>query len=198
MTGPGDERPAAAAGRGHLRAGHADRDQTVNELKAAFVQGRLARDEFEMRLGRALTSRTYADLSAITADLPAGLVPATPPVPGPARDADRRTGVQVIAALTAISTVFWLAVAVRDPGASNFFGSSLFFVLIVLTAMPGMPAALLLLHARMEKRASTPSLPGRPPGGSGQPGQRTGPPQPGRKYPPAGPWFTSYASALGG
>jgi hypothetical protein len=194
MTGPGDDRTAAAAGHGHLRAGHADRDRTVSELKAAFVQGRLARDEFELRLGQALTSRTYADLSALTADLPAGLVPATPPEQ--ARDADHRAGVRVIAALTAVSTLFWLTVAVRDTGASNFFSSSLFFVLIVLVVMPGMPAALLLLHARLEKRASQQSLPGRPPGGTGRPGQRTGPRQPGRKYPPAGPRYTAYQSAL--
>jgi hypothetical protein len=194
MTGPGDDRTAAAASHGHLRAGHADRDRTVSELKAAFVQGRLARDEFEQRLGHALTSRTYADLSAVTADLPAGLVPAPPPEP--ARDADHRTAVKGIAALTALSTIRWLIVAVRDTGASGFFGSSLFFVLIVLIVVPGMSAGLLLLHSRLEKRASQQSLPGRRPGGDGRPGQRTGPPQPGRKHPPSGPRYTAYQSAL--
>lgn len=194
MTGPGNDRTAAAAGHGHLRAGHADRDQTVMVLKAAFVQGRLARDEFEQRLGHALTSRTYADLSAVTADLPAGLVLPRPPEPD--RDADHRTGVKVIAALTAISTLFWLTVAVRDTGASNFFGSSLFFVLIVLTAVPGLPAALLLLHARLEKRAGQQSPPGRLPGGGGRSAPRTGPPQPDRKHPTAGPRYTAYQSAL--
>ena len=40
-------------------------------LKAAFVQGRLAKDEFlDLRVGRVLTSRTYADLAALTADVP--------------------------------------------------------------------------------------------------------------------------------
>jgi hypothetical protein len=194
MTGPGDDRAAAAAGHGHLRAGHADRDHTVSVLKAAFVQGRLARDEFEHRLGQALTSRTFADLSAVTADLPPGLKLPTPPEP--ARDADHRTGVKVIAALTAISTVFWLTVAVRDTGASNFFGSSLFFVLIVLTAMPGMPAALLLLHAKLEKQARKQAAAGGPPGGGGRTAPRTGPPRPGRKPPPAGPRYTAYQSAL--
>jgi len=38
-------------------------------LKAAFVQGRLTRDEFDARVGRAFTSRTYADLAALTADV---------------------------------------------------------------------------------------------------------------------------------
>ena len=40
MAGPGDEKAAAAAGRGHLLASHADREQTVDALKVAFVQGR--------------------------------------------------------------------------------------------------------------------------------------------------------------
>jgi len=35
-----------AAGRSHLRASHADREQAVGILKAAFVQGMLAKDEF--------------------------------------------------------------------------------------------------------------------------------------------------------
>jgi hypothetical protein len=36
MTGPQD---AAAAGRGRLRAGHADREQAIDTLKTAFVHG---------------------------------------------------------------------------------------------------------------------------------------------------------------
>ena len=39
-------------------------------LKAAFVQGRLAKDEFDLRIDRVLRSRTYADLNALTGDLP--------------------------------------------------------------------------------------------------------------------------------
>ena len=40
-------------------------------LKAAYIQGRLADDELAERAGRALAARTYADLAALTADLPA-------------------------------------------------------------------------------------------------------------------------------
>jgi hypothetical protein len=78
-VGPGDDPAAGAGGRRHLRASHADREQVIDVLKAAFVQGRLAKDEFDMRVGRVLASRTYADLSALTADIPAGLVGAQPP-----------------------------------------------------------------------------------------------------------------------
>src|SRR5690242_628975 len=69
MAGPGDE---IAAGRGHLRASHADRDHLVGILKTAFVQGMLDQGEFTLRVGQALAARTYADLAALTADLPAG------------------------------------------------------------------------------------------------------------------------------
>jgi len=66
----------AAANRGHLRAAHADREQVIDTLKAAFVQGCLAKDEFETRLGQTFAARTYADLAAVTADIPAGLTAA--------------------------------------------------------------------------------------------------------------------------
>ena len=51
-------------------------------LKAAFVQGRLDRDEFDLRVDRALASRTYADLAALTADIPTRLNSVRPPRAG--------------------------------------------------------------------------------------------------------------------
>ena len=78
MPEPRDRMPAAL-GRGHLRAGHADREQVVGVLKTAFVQGRLGKDELTARVGQALAARTCADLAGLTADLPAGLAPAQPP-----------------------------------------------------------------------------------------------------------------------
>jgi Domain of unknown function (DUF1707) len=85
MAGLGDEIAAGAGGRGHLRASHADREQVIKALKAAFVQGMLAKDEFDLRIGQALASRTYADLAALTADLPVGLAAAKPPQPARAQ-----------------------------------------------------------------------------------------------------------------
>jgi Domain of unknown function (DUF1707) len=78
-TGPGDER--AAAGRDRLRAGHADREQLIEALQAAFVAGMLAKDEFDLRVGQALASRSCPELATLTADLPAGLAGAQPPKP---------------------------------------------------------------------------------------------------------------------
>ena len=79
MFGPGDERAPAGAGPGYLRASHADREHTVGTLKTAFVQGRLAKDEFDARVGQALAARTYADLAALSADIPAAVAAAPPP-----------------------------------------------------------------------------------------------------------------------
>jgi hypothetical protein len=62
---------------------HADRERVIDLLKAAFVQGRLTRDEFGARVGQTLMSRTPAELAAVTADLPAeltGALPRRPPV----------------------------------------------------------------------------------------------------------------------
>jgi putative transcriptional regulator len=66
-------------GRGHLRASYADREQAIDMLKAAFAQGRLAKDEFEVRVGQAFAARTHAQLAAVTADIPAPPVPDQPP-----------------------------------------------------------------------------------------------------------------------
>jgi hypothetical protein len=54
----------------------------IDILKAAFVHGMLAKDEFDLRVGQAFASRTRIELSALTADLPARLTAAQPPGPG--------------------------------------------------------------------------------------------------------------------
>jgi DUF1707 SHOCT-like domain len=75
MAGPGDN-TAAAAGRGdgHLRASHADREQVIGIVKAAFVQGRLTVDELDARVDQVYASRTYAELAEVTADIPVELI----------------------------------------------------------------------------------------------------------------------------
>jgi hypothetical protein len=78
MAGPQDP---AAAGGDRLRAGHADREQVIEVLKNAFVHGRLTKDELDTRAGRALAARTYADLAALTADIPPAPARAAPPRP---------------------------------------------------------------------------------------------------------------------
>jgi hypothetical protein len=56
-------------GSGDEKAAHADRQQLVDTLKTAFAQGRLTKEEFELRVGSALA--IYADLDQLTADIPA-------------------------------------------------------------------------------------------------------------------------------
>ena len=56
-------------------AGSADRERTVGVLRAAFTEGRLNQDELDDRVARAYAARTYSDLWALIADLPAGPLP---------------------------------------------------------------------------------------------------------------------------
>jgi Domain of unknown function (DUF1707) len=65
-------RPAA------MRASDADRDAVVSDLSEHFQAGRLTAAELDERTGRALTARTWGELTKLAADLPA-LRPAAPP-----------------------------------------------------------------------------------------------------------------------
>jgi len=56
----------------------AGREQAIAALKAAYVQGRLTKEEFDLRVGQELA--IYAELDALTADIPA----APPAVTAPA------------------------------------------------------------------------------------------------------------------
>jgi len=120
MAGPRDE---TAAGRGHLRASHADRDRMAGVLKTAFVQGMLDQGEFTLRVGQALAARTYADLAALTADLPAGLRPAPPPWPWPARTRIQPSGLRPgrwIAVATVLYAAVWAYVLLLAPDSSGY------------------------------------------------------------------------------
>jgi hypothetical protein len=105
---------AGGAGRGRLRASHADREYVIDTLKIAFVQGRLSKDEFEQRLSKTLASRTYGSLAPLIADFPAGLAeahaprkpasgPAEPPVNKPLMWA---AWVVVVLVIGAMATAF--------------------------------------------------------------------------------------------
>ncbi len=59
------------AARPELRASHADRDRVVEQLRIAAGDGRLTAEELDERLEAALGARTYRELAALTADLPA-------------------------------------------------------------------------------------------------------------------------------
>ena len=122
---PGDDMAAAAAGRGRLRASHADREHVLDVLKAAFVQGRLTKDELDMRVGQTFASRTYAELAALTADIPAGLIGAQP-LRKPARAQAPHPQNKVV------NSCACARLAVLALGAALFTGNfGLFFVVVV-------------------------------------------------------------------
>jgi uncharacterized protein DUF1707 len=68
---------AGEEGDSNLPMSHGGREQVLDALKAAFVHGRLAKDEFDLRVGQVLAA--YAELDAVTADIPARLTTAQPP-----------------------------------------------------------------------------------------------------------------------
>src|SRR5215472_4781619 len=112
-TGPGD-------------ASHADRERVIAALRAAFVQGRLTKDEFDSRVGRALVSRTHAELAALTADIPAGLTgPAARDALQPdARPRHRRRARRIAGSLAAIAVIV-AAISVTSVGHRPAFVATL-------------------------------------------------------------------------
>lgn len=53
-----------------MRASDAERDQAVDRLTVAFVEGRLDHEEYDRRVGLALTAVLVGDLRLVTDDLP--------------------------------------------------------------------------------------------------------------------------------
>jgi len=58
-----------------MRPGHADRDKVIDRLQEAFADGRLADEEYEERLQRALSAKTFGELSVLTRDIPGDRLP---------------------------------------------------------------------------------------------------------------------------
>jgi uncharacterized membrane protein len=90
-----------AARYGDGRASDADRERAVDVLRAAFAEGRLTREEHGARVQRAYSSRTYGELAALSADLPAGPLGTLPPhlAAYPSAAGSRRTSPPAVASL---------------------------------------------------------------------------------------------------
>jgi len=151
MTGPADKNTAAVA-RGRLRASHADREQVIGTLKAAFVQGRLTKDELDLRIGQTLAARTYADLARLTADVPAGLIAAAPPRNAPARPRPPMNN----AAKSGVSVAIAVLALVLAAYAS---GGSALFVFVPLYSVALLVAGAQVLDSRHQKRSRGPQPP---------------------------------------
>jgi len=145
-AGPRDQ---GTAGRSRMRASRADREQTIEVLKIAFVQGRLDAGELDARVGHAFTARTYAELAALTADIPAVSAATRPPRKPAQAEAGKRTSQKAVmwgliagpmACLLAVLAVF---------GPRLMAGAGILFALSA--AMLG---GLFVLYSWLDKRAA--------------------------------------------
>jgi hypothetical protein len=138
---------------GQLRASHADREQAIDVLKAAFVQGRLAKDEFDLRVGQVFASRTYAELGALTADIPSSVTKARSPAeraPVPGRVLGFKTAARVGAVGASPSVASAAVVMTQTSGVPAVAG----VVLVGLTGLlvAGLLAGLLMLLSWVARR----------------------------------------------
>jgi hypothetical protein len=156
MTGPQTEMTAGMAAHGRLRASYTDREQMIEVLKAAFVQGRLTKDEFDARIGQAFAARTHADLAAV---IPAGLTGAQSPQKAARTQARAPVNSDVKSSVCAIAlaAALWLAAFLTDNAA-------VFMVAIVVTvsvflASPAADALMLGSGHKKHSGGQPPPLP---------------------------------------
>jgi hypothetical protein len=179
---------------GQLRTSHADRDQAINVLKAAFVQGRLTKHEFDLRVGQVLGSRTFADLGALTADIPGwvtGALVADEPARAPGRALSFKTAAGV-GAIGAVPSMASAAVAMTQAGGVPAVVGVLVVGLtgVLVTVLL---AALLVVLSWVVRRSQRAPEQGPPPGRSGLASKR---PASSRQLPSARrhPWQAAEAA----
>jgi hypothetical protein len=165
-----------AGALGQLRTSHADRAQAIDVLKAAFVQGRLTKDEFDSRVGQVLASRTFADLDALTSDIPDGVTSAQPPAeraPAPGRVLSFKTAAGVGAVGAVPSVASSAAVLAQSSGVPAVAG----VLLVGLTGLvvAGLLAALLMLLSWVVRRSQREAEQGPPSGPAGLASRRQAP-----------------------
>jgi hypothetical protein len=134
-------------------ASHGEREQVIGTLQAAFVQGRLTKAEFDARVGQALTSRTHAELAAMTADIPANLASAQPdrqPALGV------RSAVCVTASAAVLAAVLWAAAWSAGSAAAAAAALALSGVVIFTLLVTGYQVR----DSRHRSRAGRPLPPG--------------------------------------
>jgi hypothetical protein len=149
MTGPGGEMAAGMAGRGAMRTSRAEREQAIEILKIAFVEDRLAKDEFEVRAGQALSARTAAELAALTADIPVGPAAARP-LREPARPPANRVG-RTGACLTLIAAAVLGVIPLTRPDNMAAFAAGVLAAATVVVA-PVVTMTTLLHQQRCRRR----------------------------------------------
>jgi hypothetical protein len=163
----------------------AGREQVIAALKAAYVQGRLTKEEFDLRVGQALA--IYAELDALTADIPAAppavTAPAAtePPVTARAelarQAANRKMTRQGTAGVAGLTFVLVTSLIMPlNPALAVIVGVMLTSFVAVLTA-----GLMTLLSWALDRRSGAQGAggargarpaPGSPPGTADQQGRR--------------------------
>jgi hypothetical protein len=115
---------------GRFRASRADREQVIEVLKVAFVQGRLTKDELEVRAARAFQARTYADLAAVTADIPAAA--AAPPPAANRSGLTMNTAISVGAFVIIAAHLALLAALLSGNGGAVALVAVLLFIAVIV------------------------------------------------------------------
>jgi hypothetical protein len=193
VTAGRDDETAGGA-RGQLRTARADREQAVDLLKAAFVHGRLTKDEFDLRVGQVLASRTYADLGALTADIP-GWVASAQPSAEDTRDPGRMLSFKTAARVGAVGAGPAMASAAVALTQTSAVPGVVGVLLVGLTGLSVavLLAVLLMVLSWVARRSQQGPAQGPPSGPGGLASER---PAPHRRLPSAthDPWRIAEAA----
>jgi hypothetical protein len=126
--------------REEMRAGDGDRQAVADKLKAALDEGRLDLGEYDERLQRTYSARTYGDLQGLVNDLP-GTIPVSrsqvqpvgseSPVMEPAAGkGGMPTWLGPYAGVVAVSVVIWAIVCISSGELLYFWPIWMFIPLI--------------------------------------------------------------------
>ena len=148
MTEPGDEIAADAESGDRLPVSPVARELVIRTLKAALAQGRLTEDEHDARAAQASAARSDAELAALTADLPAGLL-ARPPK---ASDVWKAVGV-IVAAVSVLGVIVLWSPDNYPAFAMGLFAAATLIVAPVITVG-------LIFDVRHQKRSGGQLPPG--------------------------------------
>jgi Domain of unknown function (DUF1707) len=154
---PEGERAAYAR---RLLASHADREQAISVLKAAFVEGRLAKDELDARVGRALAARTHAQLATVTSDIPTDLAGVQPARASARQVSNVGSSVRVTVAASLLAAILWAAALFAHSAEALAAAVALTGVVILTLSVAGDQ----MRESRRHERPAAPLPPGPVPG----------------------------------